>query len=208
MIYSLHGQVVHTATNAVVIECGGVGYYARVTPRTATDCEGKRLRAEAAMLFTVMSVSENNVSLFGFVDPEERAAFELLGSVSGIGGRTALAVLSELTPQEFALAVVSDDTKTITRAKGIGAKVAARIVLELKDRITKENPDLKTLDTMKNATGNVRTAIITGSIAEAISALTVLGFTPQNARAALKDADGSLPSAELIKLGLRVLSNK
>ena len=133
MIYSLSGKLVHTESDLAVIECAGVGYACKTTFSTLQQIAGKK-RGQA---FTHLAVKEDAVELFGFATKEELKSFRMLISVSGVGPKAGLAILSACTPSQFALAVATGDTKAFTKIKGIGTKIAQRIVLELKDKVAK-----------------------------------------------------------------------
>ena len=121
MIYSVKGVVVHTEANLAVIECGGVGYACRTTFTTLSKLKGIGSQAK---LYTYLNVSQDDVSLFGFYDQQELKCFRMLLTVSGVGPKAALSVLSDIPPEKFALTVATGDYKAITKAKGIGAKTA------------------------------------------------------------------------------------
>ena len=133
MLYSVRGKLIHTTTTSAVVECGGVGYNCQTTINTLkaikTDTE--------VMLYTYLNVREDAVDLFGFATKTELDTFKTLISVNGIGPKAGLAILSELTPEQVAMAIATDDIKTITRPQGVGKKIAQRIVLELKDKLAK-----------------------------------------------------------------------
>lgn len=195
MIYSVTGKLMHLEPDMAIIQCAGVGYACRTTLNTI----GKIQNIDGDVtLFTVLNVREDAVELFGFATYDELNCFKLLTSVSGVGPKYALGVLSAMTPQEFALAVATEDAKTLTKAKGVGAKVAQRIVLELKDKLRKETAvtgGAEIFDT-PNASG-------VSNVAEAISALSVLGYSQSEATKALSGADGNLTVEELIKYALK-----
>lgn len=131
MIYSVSGKLIHTEGELAVIECGGVGYACKTTLSTLQKIAGET----NVTLLTFMSVREDAVELFGFADSEELRAFKLLISVSGVGPKAGLAILSAMSPQQFALAVATTDSKAFTQVKGIGKKTAERICLELRDKV-------------------------------------------------------------------------
>ena len=198
MIYSVRGKVIHTDSFTAVIECAGVGYACRTTLNTLQAITGK----EEAMLLTHLSVREDAVELFGFASKEELEAFRMLISVSGVGPKAAIAILSSMTPSAFALAVATSDTKAFTNVKGIGAKTAQRISLELKDKIAKE-----TISVRGGGTASLSVAPIAGNNAsEAICALEVLGYSQGEAAAAIGRLDPSLTVEEMIKQSLKILS--
>ncbi len=182
MFYYISGELALTDSNTAVIDAGGIGYKLNVSGNTlgklASDGEGSRTR-----LYTYMSVREDAIELFGFYTKEELAAFKLLISVSGVGAKSAMSVLSLLSPEGFARAVSSGDSKSISRAQGIGAKTAARIVLDLKDKIAKE---IETSD-VNTATDMVADTVGSGSeYSEALNALLVLGYSRSEAAYALR----------------------
>ncbi len=199
MIYSVKGEVTHIAQNLVVIECGGVGYACR----TASSAVSKAAIGETLKLYTYMNVREDAVDLFGFADESELNCFKMLISVSGVGSKAAISILSALSPQEFALAVVNDDSKKITAAQGVGPKLASRIVLELKDKLKKD----KSLTDVEIPKINLSPAA-KGAYSEALTALMVLGFTNAQAQSALEGLSPDLTVQELVKEGLKRLSGK
>lgn len=195
MIYSVTGKVVHLEQELAVIQCGGVGYACRTTLNTVGRIQNTK---DEVTLFTVLNVREDAVELFGFATNDELNCFKLLTSVSGVGPKNALGILSTMTPQAFALAVATEDAKSITKAKGVGPKLAQRIVLELKDKLRKETALTGTAEIV-----DLPSAGGVSNIAEAISALTVLGYSQSEAARALSGADGEMPVEELIKYALK-----
>lgn len=199
MIYSLNGEVTHLEQNLIVVECGGVGYACRSTSTAVS----RAVMGEKIKLFTYLNIREDAAELFGFSDESELNCFKMLLSVSGVGPKVAIAILSDLKPQEFALAVVNDDSKTITRAQGVGSKLAQRIVLELKDKLKKDG-SFASADIPKinlNASAN-------NALSEALTALMVLGFSNSQAQKALSGLPEDLSVQELVKEGLKRLSGK
>lgn len=194
MIDSLRGTVLHREPGLAVIECGGVGYACRVSLQTAAAVPAP---GEEAMLYTRLSVREDDIALYGFVSRAERGCFDQLNAVSGVGPKAALAILSDFTADRFALAVAAGDYKALTKCKGIGTKTAQRIVLELKDKLA------KTVDAAAEITAPVQ--VTGGNTGEAMAALQVLGYTQGEAAGVLSALDPSLPSSELIRLSLREL---
>lgn len=198
MIYSVKGEIVHTEPSLAVIECGGVGYACRTTFNTL-----KKIGTSGeAKLYTYLHVREDAVELFGFADTAELACFKQLISVSGVGPKAGLSILSEISPQKLALCITTGDSKTLTRCPGIGAKTAQRIVLELKDKVAKEQ-HISAVDfaaePMASAMGN--------NASEALTALGVLGFATAQAQQALAGADPNASVEELIKYALKNLAN-
>lgn len=197
MIYSVNGTVDLIEPNLAVIDCGGVGYACRTTANTLSQLK----IGEKAKLLTYLSVREDAVELFGFYDAAELNCFRMLISVSGVGPKAALSILSGMTPQAFALCVASGDSKTLTNAPGIGRKTAERIVLELKDKVSKQ-------DVAAGVKGSAVPIVAAPSntYAEAVSALMVLGYSNGEATSALSGLDPSAPSDELIRAGLKKLA--
>ena len=196
MIYSVNGTVDLIEPNLAVIDCG-VGYACRTTANTLSQLK----IGEKAKLLTYLSVREDAVELFGFYDAAELNCFRMLISVSGVGPKAALSILSGMTPQAFALCVASGDGKTLTNAPGIGRKTAERIVLELKDKVSKQ-------DVAAGVKGSAVPIVAAPSntYAEAVSALMVLGYSNGEAASALSGLDPSAPSDELIRAGLKKLA--
>ncbi len=197
MIYSVNGTVDLIEPNLAVIDCGGVGYACRTTANTLSQLK----IGEKAKLLAYLSVREDAVELFGFYDAAELNCFRMLISVSGVGPKAALSILSGMTPQTFALCVASGDGKTLTNAPGIGRKTAERIVLELKDKVSKQ-------DVAAGVKGSAVPIVAAPSntYAEAVSALMVLGYSNGEATSALSGLDPSAPSDELIRAGLKKLA--
>ena len=154
MIYSLTGKIIKKTLNAVVICCGGVGYYAQCPASVAGALPGV---GNEATIYTVMNVTENDVSLYGFASEEQQACFELLTSVSGVGAKVGLAILSVMEPDRVALAISAGDHKAFKAASGVGPKLAQRIVLELKDKVAKGFVDGISLEDVAGASAPRRT---------------------------------------------------
>ena len=197
MIYSVNGTVEVIEPNLAVIDCGGVGYACRTTANTISQLK----IGETAKLLTYLAIREDAAELFGFADTAELNCFKMLISVSGVGPKAALSILSGMTPQLFALCVASGDSKTLTNAPGIGKKTAERIVLELKDKVSKQ-------DVAAGVKGSPIPVVAAASntVAEAVSALMVLGYTNTEATNALSGLDPASPADELIKAGLKKLA--
>lgn len=162
----------------IVIEAGGIGYRVFV-PLTTLEAAGQP--GHELKIFTYHHVREDLISLFGFATQEELSMFELLLTVSGVGPKVALSMLSAVSPSKFGLAVITDDVKALTMAQGVGAKVAQRIILELKDKIKKEQLAIA------SGTGQEKSVASAGSsrLSEAVSALMVLGYSPAEASSAV-----------------------
>ena len=193
MIYCLTGKIVKKSMSAVVLSCGGVGYYAQCPASVAGALPGV---GKEATIYTVMSVTENDVSLYGFATEQQQACFEMLTAVSGVGPKVGLAILSVMEPDRVALAISAGDHKAFKAASGVGPKLAQRIVLELKDKVGKGLAEGVGLE-------DVAAARVAGSAPQAIAALVSLGYGQSEAAAAVAKLDTSLPVEELIKLALR-----
>ncbi len=201
MFYSITGKVVYSDTQSVALETGGVAFKCNTTLNSL-----KRIgeRGNTVTLYTHLNVREDALDLFGFYTEQELECFKLLISVSGVGPKAAISILSELTPEKLALSIATGDSKAITKAQGVGPKLAQRVVLELKDKLAKglelpaDSPEIQ-------AAG---VAAAEGNAAEAISALTMLGYTQSEAALAVSKMDGSLPVETLIKQALKQLARQ
>ena len=202
MIYCLTGKIVKKSMSAVVLSCGGVGYYAQCPASVAGALPGV---GKEATLYTVMSVTENDVSLYGFATEEQQACFEMLTAVSGVGPKVGLAILSVMEPQRVALAISAGDHKAFKAASGVGPKLAQRIVLELKDKVAKGFVDGISLEDVAGA-ASVEPA--TQSASQAIAALVSLGYSQSEAALAISKIDATLPVEEIIKLALRSMAGR
>ncbi len=200
MFYSVRGKLIHMDSSTAVVECGGVGYNCQTTMNTL-----KTLRlGDEVTLFTYLNVREDAMELFGFSAKTELDTFKTLIGVSGVGPKAGLAILSELSPEQVAMAIATDDIKTITRAQGVGKKIAQRIVLELKDKLAKslssENTSLPSSSAAANAA--------MGNIPKAIEALGVLGYAPADVSGILATMDSALPVEQLIAQTLRQMGRQ
>ena len=202
MIYCLTGKIVKKSMSAVVLSCGGVGYYAQCPASVAGALPGV---GKEATLYTVMSVTENDVSLYGFATEEQQACFEMLTAVSGVGPKVGLAILSVMEPQRVALAISAGDHKAFKAATGVGPKLAQRIVLELKDKVAKSFVDGISLEDVAGAASD---APASQSSAQAIAALVSLGYSQSEAALAISKIDATLPVEEIIKLALRGMAGR
>ena len=202
MFYYLTGRITLMEANLAVVDCGGVGYACHASNYTLSQ-----LRVgEEHRLFTHCNIKEDAFDIYGFSSREELRLFEQLTNVTGVGPASALAILSVLTPDQLTLAVMTGDEKSITRAKGVGAKSAKRIILELKDKIGGE------LDFSAGASGQGGVSVPAqqnGKVAMATAALAELGYSQSEAAAALKGADAEHMSVEeLVRYGLRAMVMK
>ena len=197
MIAYVSGKVAHKNPSFVVVEAGGIGYHVNISLYTYTKIEG----SETVKLLTHFHVKEDQQTLFGFYEEQERTLFRLLISVSGVGPATALVVLSSMNADELRAAVIGEDVGTIRKVKGIGPKTAQRIILDLKDKMIKESGEAPT---MLSAQSNTLRS-------EALSALVNLGFARPSVQRALNRVLAAHPQTatpeDLIKLALRELSS-
>ena len=202
MIYCLTGKIVKKSMNAVVLSCGGVGYYAQCPASVAGALPGV---GKEATIYTVMSVTENDMSLYGFATEQQQACFEMLIAVSGVGPKVGLAILSVMEPDRVALAISAGDHKAFKAASGVGPKLAQRIVLELKDKVAKGFVDGISLEDVAGAASD---APASQSSAQAIAALVSLGYSQSEAALAISKIDATLPVEEIIKLALRGMAGR
>lgn len=184
MFYYVKGLVGHIARNLAVIDCGGVGYACRTTSYTLSGLKV----GETAKLYTYLHIREDVMELYGFATEKEKNCFQLLISVSGVGPKAALSILSATTPEGLATSIITENEKALTVAQGIGKKIAQRIILELKDKLAKGQ-----LPVEESYGGTGVTVIPQDTASEAAAALAVLGYSPAEVAAALK----GLPVAEL-----------
>ena len=196
MYYYVYGTVAEIAPNLVVIDCGGIGYACATTNYTLAQLK----RGEKAKLFTYLHVREDIFDLYGFSTQSELSSFKMLLGVSGVGPKAALAILSSTTPDQLALSIVTGDEKALTCAPGIGKKIAQRIILELKDKLAKEQSSFDA----SGASAAVSATVRSDKASEAAAALAVLGYSPQDVRTALKGIDAeALPLEEIIRQALK-----
>ena len=196
MFYHIEGTVTDILNMLAVVDCGGVGYALNTTNNTLA---GLKL-GQKAKLYTYLNVREDCFDLYGFLTLSEKRCFELLISVSGVGPKAALSILSSSTPDALAMAILTGDEKALTVAPGIGKKIAQRVILELKDKMSKQSPEF--------ASGS---AILSGTpaaggskAADAAAALAGLGYSSSEISAALKGIDAeSLPVDAIVKQALR-----
>ena len=196
------GELTYVEPSVAVVECGGVGY--RLTVSLITSDVLTRKRGEIVRLFAQLSVREDGVELFGFLSEEERTVFNLLIGVSGVGPKAAMSLLSSFSPDKLIFAVGTEDVKSLARANGIGGKTAARIVLELKDKVsgdlfresgaTAATPGGTLADAPKK----------NGKLTEATEALSARGYDRNQILSALRGVDiDKLSLEEIITVALR-----
>ena len=199
MIYYLNGPVTILEPGLAVVECGGVGYGCRITAYTAAQLKLN----QTARLYICESIREDAHDLYGFFSREEQRCYELLTTVTGVGPKAAMSILSA-GPQNFTLAVMTGDEKLLTAAQGIGKKIAQRIILELKEKIGGSNAELDFSTgpavTAPAAQGNNATL--------ARAALQELGYSPAEIATALKGADPNASTEELVRYALRAMVMK
>ena len=200
MLYSVRGKLIQTTATCAVVECGGVGFLCQTTLNTLKTLKP----GSEVMLYTYLNVREDAMELFGFATKTELDTFKTLISVSGVGPKAGLALLSELSPEQVAMAIATDDVKTITRAQGIGKKIAQRIVLELKDKLAKAVATDSGVATVSAAA----VSAAGGNVSKAIEALGVLGYTPAEVSPVLAQFDGNLPVEQLIAMTLRQMGRQ
>jgi len=202
MIAYISGKVAHREPNVVVIDCNGVGYAIKISLNTYTQLQGM----EQAKLHTHFQVKEDGQTLYGFLDTQEKALFELLISVSGVGGNTALTILSHTSVKELATSIMNKNILQLKAVKGIGPKTAERIVLELKDKMS----EFLSLEEKAKGSAAMETPIL-GNDAhkkqEALLGLTALGFDKKTMEARvndiLKKTGGNISVEDLIRQALK-----
>ena len=195
----ISGTVAAIGLNLAVIDCGGVGYACKTTVHTLAKIQvGK-----AAKLFAHLNVREDLMELYGFISDQERSCFLMLTSVSGVGPKAALSILSSTSPEGFAAAIITGDERVLTAAPGIGKKIAQRLILELKDKLTKG----QLFEYGEAYAGTGTTIIPQNKASEAAAALAVLGYHPSEVSVALKDIDmESLELQDIIKAALKAMA--
>lgn len=197
MISYIKGTLEIKAKDYIVVDVGGIGYKIFMSETAINELE----KGTEAKVFTYMRVREDDISLYGFLNNEELVTFELLISVGGVGAKSAITILSNITPSKFALAVITNDVNTLKKLPGIGAKTAARIILELKDKMKTEQG----IEESKNE--EIKEAIVLDNKAnDAVEALCVLGYTRKDVEKALSNINtNKLTVEEIIKQGLKYL---
>lgn len=197
MFYSVSGNVVDYSTNFVAVDSGSVAFLCFTSMQTAAKCS---IIGEKVTLYTYLNVREDAIELYGFYDKEELDCFKMLINVSGVGAKMALSLLSEYTPDKIILSIAAGDHKALTKASGIGTKLAQRIVLELKDKIG-------SLSVTSSENVAAVSSVSQNSVtAEAVAALVMLGYSQSEASIAVSGLDPSLSVEELIKQALKLLS--
>lgn len=205
MLAYIKGELAVKARGYVVIDVGGLGYKVFMS-ELAMENVGNI--GEIVKVHTYYRVMEDDISIFGFNTSEELRLFELLISVSGIGAKTAITMLGTIKPEDFAIAIISNDINTLKKLPGIGAKTAQRIVLELKDKLKKEK-QIEELSIATNNSNIIKTEIEKDQkLEEAFTALQVLGYSTKEIEKVMEKIDKKLSLEEIIRLGIKQLANK
>lgn len=199
MYYYISGRLVLVGRGVAVIDNNGIGYEITVSDKTAGRLQG--LDTDNVRLYTHYHVKEDSEELYGFYSTEEKRIFELLISISGVGPKAAMAILSTLSPESFTMAVVSDDAKSISAAQGIGLRTAQKIILELRDKIG--GGDIPLITPKGKAPAQ------TSAVKDALMSLEALGYSRSEAMKALSfDGSENMPLEELIRHALKRLTKQ
>ncbi len=204
MFYYINGKLAMLDPSFAVIDALGVGYKMSISQNTYSAMPHNKTTNEppTVKLYSYMAVREDGIELFGFISEDELNAFKLLITVSGVGPKAAISILSQLSPAKLAIAICTEDKKSISQANGIGPKTAARIILELKDKLKNQFTDDSLEDTSEIISNNHSNS----KISDAQDALAVLGYSKNEALSALKGIDTeALELDEIIKLALKKL---
>lgn len=202
MIYSITGLLRQVAPTYCVIEACGVGYQCSASTYTLSSLPG---RGQEVTLLTHLWIKEDGMELFGFSTEQEKHCFRLLIGVSGVGPRVALAILSDATPDRLMLSIAAGDAKALTRAQGVGAKLAQRIILELRDKVTDEDIG-SSFGEEQGAIAALGESAKNTAKSEAISALVALGYGQTAAAAVIAPMEESLAVDELIRRALKTFT--
>lgn len=195
MFHHLSGKIIEIEPNFTAIDCHGIGFALNISANTSSRLK----KGDIGTLYVYESVREDAFDLYGFFDKSERRSFEMLIGVSGVGPKAAISILSSSTPEGLAMAVISGDEKSLTIAQGIGKKIAQRILLELKDKMSKE-----TANFAGGFTPTSGTAFGNSKLSDAISALAVLGYASAEIGVAIKGIDVENTALEdVIRLALK-----
>lgn len=198
MFYSLRGKLISVDNLSIAVECAGVGYKCNVTQNTLSELPAV---GEEVFIYTHLSVREDSMELFGFSKLNELNCFKLLTSVSGVGAKVGIAILSTLSPEQVALAITSGDSKVLTMAPGVGNKLAQRIILELKDKVANAQV---TMPIEQSSFAKVPK----GNAAAAINALSVLGYSQSEAAVAVSKFDENMSVEDLIRNALKSMAGR
>ncbi|NLL62811.1 MAG: Holliday junction branch migration protein RuvA [Ruminococcaceae bacterium] len=196
MLYSLTGELTVTENNQVAVDCQGVAYLCNVSFNTLRELGPL---GSKVTLYTYLKITQDAADLYGFFSKDELDAFKMLTSVSGVGPKVGLSILSALTPSQLFLAIASGDAKAITAAQGVGPKVGQRIVLELRDKVAKISDSADIL----SAASTTAASVGRSSVAEAVSALVMLGYSQSEAAIAVGKCDQTADTETIIKQALK-----
>jgi Holliday junction DNA helicase RuvA len=196
LFYYLEGNIAEIGQNLAVVDCGGVGFACNTTMNTLSHLE----KGKKAKLYTYCNIKEDAFDIYGFYDMNEKRCFEMLISVSGVGPKAALSILSSCAPENLTMAIISDDEKALTAAPGVGKRLAQRIILELKDKMSKEAGEMQKAGFVPSGGSG-----LTGSsVNDAAAALAVLGYSQQEITSAMRNIDTTgLTVEEIIKVVLK-----
>jgi len=195
MFYYIEGSIAHKESGLAVVDTGGVGYACNTSLNTLSQLE----IGESVRLYTYLHIREDIFDIYGFIDRAELDCFKMLISVSGVGPKAAIAMLSTSTPSQLAAYIISSDEKMLTQAPGVGKKTAQRIILELKDKMKKAHVGQSSEDMFSRQGQSFRS-----SLSEATAALGVLGYSSQETGEALRGIDPEgLPVEEIVRLALK-----
>ena len=200
MIYNVKGTFTYTDPTFAVVECGGVGFKCFISMTTLRQLPSVNKEVN---LFTYMSVREDAIDLFGFYDVSELEAFKLLITVSGVGPKAAIAILSVLPPDRLSIAVSSGDVRSIQQANGVGKKTAERVVLELKDKMAGIGSPAAA-----SVVEGIQSVASSSNAQEAVEVLVSLGFDRSNAATVVGSMDKSMSVDDMIREGLKRLSSQ
>lgn len=205
MIYCLTGELLFTdaVASTAVIDCCGVGYKVTVTSNTLRKLPVNSEKPPRIRLLTYMQVREDGVDLFGFYTSEELDMFKMLISVSGVGPKAAVSILSLMTPEKLAVAIANEDVKGISKAPNVGAKTAGRIILDLKDKVAKAFPAFESVSADSAPVQTITKD--SGKLSDAQAALLSLGYSRQEVSAALSKIDTAASLEDIIRMALNVL---
>lgn len=200
MIYSVRGTLTYTEPTFAVVECGGVGFKCFISMTTLQSLTSIGTEVN---LFTYMAVREDAMDLFGFATQDELNAFKLLITVSGVGPKAAMAILSVLPPDRLSIAISSGDVKSIQSAQGVGKKTAERVVLELKDKMAGVGSG-----NVAAVVEGIKSVATNSNAQEAVEVLVSLGFNQSDASTVVGAMDKSLSVDDMIRIGLKQLSSQ
>lgn len=201
MFYYLEGKIALTKPGIAVVECNGVGYLCYISQNT----ENRLKRGEKSRLYTYLNLREGGCELYGFFSEEERSCFQMLIGVSGVGPRAALSILSLSSPDQLALAIITEDAKLLTQAPGVGKKIAQRIILELRDQMSKESLPLPS----STATELFSPGVGVNHTQEAVAALMALGYTQPAVLRIMEGMDAAqMETEDIIRRCLKQLARQ